>query len=74
MRKSGKISKNLPKRDDIFTQFLKAREEGFKDAFETAVRTGTRLIFYRNGKIIKYKPPFKYVMIPANRRKKKVKS
>ena len=76
MKTFGKKSKILPikEEDEIFERLLQAQADGYQEAFETAVRTGTCLIFYRNGKLIKYKPPFKYVMVPIKPRKKKKKS
>jgi hypothetical protein len=43
---------------------MKALERSHKRAFETAVRTGTSLIFSRNGKIVEVKPPFRYKLVP----------
>ena len=57
--------------NDEFNELLvQAHKRSFKRAFETAVRTRTYLVFDRNGKIVKVKPPFKYVMVST---KKKIK-
>jgi hypothetical protein len=43
--------------DELDKQILRAHKRSFQRAFETAVRTGTSLIFSRNGKIVEVKPP-----------------
>lgn len=55
---------------------LAAHKRSYQRAFETAVRTGTALIFSRNGKIVRVKPKFKYVMVPikTSRKKRAIKS
>jgi hypothetical protein len=55
---------------DILEIMLAAQEKSYEIAFETAVRTGTALIFNQNGKIVEIKPPFKYVMVPIESAKK----
>ena len=50
--------------DDINELILKALEKGHKRAFETAVRTGTALIYARDGKIVEVKPPYRYELVP----------
>jgi hypothetical protein len=50
--------------DDINEMVLKAHERSFKRAFETAVRTGTALVFARDGKIVEVKPPYRYELVP----------
>jgi hypothetical protein len=50
--------------DDINEMILKAHARSFKRAFETAVRTGTALVFARNGKIVEIKPPYRYELVP----------
>jgi hypothetical protein len=60
--------------DDINEMILKAHERSFKRAFETAVRTGTALVFARNGKIVEVKPPYRYELVPikpVNKKKSK---
>lgn len=56
---------------DINAILLKAHRDSFKRAFETAVRTGTALVFMRDGKLVVEKPPFKYVMVPIKKPKKR---
>ena len=53
---------------------IEAHAETFKVAFETAVRTGTALIYYRNGKIVRIYPQFEYKLVPIKPKKKSRKS
>jgi len=57
--------------DDLGKYILEAHERSFQRAFETAVRTGTALVFSRNGKIIEVKPPYRYELVPIKPTKKK---
>lgn len=57
--------------DEVNEMILKAHKRSFKRAFETAVRTGTALVFTRKGKIVEVKPPFKYELVPIKPRGKK---
>lgn len=57
--------------DDLSDYILEAHERSFQRAFETAVRTGTALVYSRNGKIIEEKPPFRYELVPIKPAKKK---
>jgi hypothetical protein len=50
---------------------LEAHERSFHRAFETAVRTGTALVFSRKGKIVEVKPPYRYELVPIKPAKKK---
>lgn len=59
--------------DDLIEQVLKAHKRSFQRAFETAVRTGTALVFSRNGKIVEVKPPFRYELVPIKPAAKKKK-
>jgi hypothetical protein len=59
------MSKSLEK------YILEAHERSFQRAFETAVRTGTALVFSRNGKIVEVKPPYRYELVPIKPGKKK---
>ncbi len=63
--------------DDINEMVLKALKKSFKRAFETAVRTGTALVFARNGKIVEVKPPYRYALVPikpSGKKKSKIQS
>ena len=57
--------------DDINEIILKAHGRSYKRAFETAVRTGTALVFARDGKIVEVKPPFRYELVPIKPASKK---
>jgi len=63
----------MPKSDDVDIDaiILDAHKRSFERAFETAVRTGTALVFMRNGKIVKEKPKYEYVLRPIKKRKKR---
>lgn len=56
---------------DLNELILEAHERSFQRAFETAVRTGTALVFSRNGKIVEVKPPYRYELVPIKPAKKK---
>lgn len=59
--------------DDLNELIIEAHGRSFQRAFETAVRTGTALVFSRKGKIVEVKPPYRYELVPAKpARKKKV--
>jgi hypothetical protein len=57
--------------DDFSEIILKAHARSFQRALETAVRTGTALVFTRNGKIVEVKPPYRYELVPIKSAKKK---
>lgn len=57
--------------DEFNKMLLKAHKRSYRRAFETAVRTGTALIFERDGKIVKVKPPYRYELVPIKPAKKK---
>lgn len=57
--------------DDLNELILQANERSFQRAFETAVRTGTALVFSRNGKIVEEKPPYRYELVPIKPTKKR---
>ncbi len=56
--------------DDLGKYILEAHEKSFERAFETAVRTGTSLVFSRKGKIVEIKPPYRYELVKIKPRKK----
>ncbi len=56
---------------DFSDLILEAHERSFQRAFETAVRTGTALVFSRNGKIVEVKPPYRYELVPIKPAQKK---
>jgi hypothetical protein len=57
--------------DDFTEKVLKAHKRSFQRAFETAVRTGTALVYARDGKIVEIKPPFRYELVPIKPARKK---
>jgi len=57
--------------DDFMEILLKAHERSFQRAFEIAVRTGTSLIFAKDDKIVKVKPPYRYELVKIEPTKKK---
>jgi hypothetical protein len=57
--------------DDLNDLILEANQRGYQRAFETAVRTGTALVYSRNGKIIEEKPPYRYELVPIKPARKK---
>src|SRR5437773_1313623 len=56
---------------DINQVIVDAHERSYERAFETAVRTGTALVFSRNGKVVEVKPPFRYELVPIKPAKTK---
>jgi hypothetical protein len=57
--------------DDLNDLILQALQRGYQRAFETAVRTGTALVYSQNGQIIEEKPPYRYELVPIKPAKKK---
>ena len=57
--------------DEFKKMLLKAHKRSYRRAFETAVRTGTALVFERDGKIVKVKPPYRYELVPIKPARKK---
>lgn len=57
--------------EDINAIILKAYRRTYKRAFETAVRTGTALVYARGDKIVEIKPPYRYELVPIKSAKKK---
>lgn len=60
--------------DDLNELILEAHQKSYERAFELAVRTGTALVYSRNGKIIEEKPPYRYQLVPIKPAKKKRKT
>jgi hypothetical protein len=57
--------------DDLSDQIQKALVVAHQLAFETAVRTGTALVYVRNGKTVKVYPPYRYELVPIKKRGKR---
>ena len=60
--------------DDLMQEALEAHKRSCQRAFETAVRTGTALVFYKDGKVVEVKPPYRYELVPIKPKKKKKRS
>ena len=56
--------------DDFMDLVIEAHRRSYQRAFETAVRTGTALVFMRNGKLVEVKPPYRYELVPIKPKKK----
>ncbi|NGX60026.1 MAG: hypothetical protein KR126chlam3_01188 [Chlamydiae bacterium] len=58
-------------KDDFMEVVLEAYKRSYQRAFEIAVRTGTALVFERNGKIVEVKPPYRYELVKIPQEKSK---
>ena len=56
--------------DDLMEMALEAHKRSFQRAFETAVRTGTALVFFRNGKVVEIKPPIDINLLKSHPKRK----
>ena len=56
--------------NNLMDKVLEAHERSYQRAFETAVRTGTALIFERDGKIVEVRPPYRYKLVPIQNKQK----
>lgn len=52
--------------DELMQQVLEAHRRSFQRAFEIAVRTGTALVYSRDGEIVHIRPPYRYVLVPIS--------
>ncbi|MCB1081857.1 MAG: hypothetical protein KDK63_01795 [Chlamydiia bacterium] len=52
--------------DEFFQEVKEAHKRASRKAFETAVRTNTALIYEKDGKIIEYRPPYRYKLVPID--------
>lgn len=57
--------------DDFMELVLEAHKRSYQRAFETAVRTGTALVFVRNNEIVEEKPLFRYELVEIVPKRKK---
>jgi len=57
--------------DEFEEIVLNAHKRSFKRAFETAVRTGTALVYMRDNKVVEVRPPYKYELVPIKSAGKK---
>jgi len=58
-------------KDDLMELVLEAHKRSYQRAFEIAVRTGTALVFDRNGKVVEVKPPYRYELVKISPPKRK---
>ncbi|HEX4840236.1 MAG TPA: hypothetical protein VFU89_07340 [Rhabdochlamydiaceae bacterium] len=56
---------------EIMQAMINSQKKAYQAAFENAVRTGTALVVMRKGKLVEFKPKFKYVLVPVKSSKKK---
>ena len=56
--------------DEFNKLILEAHKRSYQRAFEIAVRTGTALVYNRNGKTVEIYPPYKYELVPIKPKKK----
>ena len=50
--------------DDFMDVVLQAHKRSFRRAFETAVRTGTALVYIEDGELKDIYPPYRYQLVP----------
>lgn len=62
----------LQEQIELHNILLKAHAKGIEQAIDLSIRTGVPLVEYRNGKVIKVYPKYKYVKVPIKSRQKKV--
>lgn len=58
-------------RDDFMEVVLEAHRRSYQRAFEIAVRTGTALVFEKNGKLVEVRPPYKHELVKIPHEKSK---
>lgn len=56
---------------EIMKIMINSQKKAYQAALETAVRTGTSLVVMRKGKLVEFKPKYKYVLVPIKNSKKK---
>ncbi|HSX12118.1 MAG TPA: hypothetical protein VLF61_01345 [Rhabdochlamydiaceae bacterium] len=59
------------KSDEIMDMLLDAHVRSAELAVDTAIRTGTALVFSKNGKIKKVRPKYKYILVSTEKGKSK---
>jgi hypothetical protein len=57
--------------NEIMQVMIKSQKKAYQAALETAVRSGTSLVVMRKGKLVEFKPKYKYVLVPIKSSKKK---
>jgi hypothetical protein len=56
---------------EIMQVMINSQKKAYQAALETAIRTGTSLVVMRKGKLVEFKPKYKYVLVPIKSSKKK---
>ncbi len=56
---------------EIMQVMIKSQKKAYQAALETAIRSGTSLVVMRKGKLVEFKPKYKYVLVPIKSSKKK---
>lgn len=56
---------------DVIEILLEAHKRGQEKAIDDSIRSGVPLVVKKNGKIVKIKPKYKYVLVPITPKKKK---
>lgn len=56
--------------DSFEKEILDAHDRTYQRAFETAVKTGTALVYEKDGKIVEIRPPYRYELVPIEDKKK----
>ncbi|MBF5058978.1 hypothetical protein [Candidatus Neptunochlamydia vexilliferae] len=56
--------------NEMHDWILRAHEKSFQRAFETAVRTKTALVFFKDGEVVKVYPPYRYELVPEEPKEK----
>ena len=56
---------------EIMQVMINSQKKAYQAALETAIRSGTSLVVMRKGKLVEFKPKYKYVLVPIKSSKKK---
>ena len=57
--------------EEIMQVMINSQKKAYQAALETAIRTGISLVVMRKGKLVEFKPKYKYVLVPIKSSKKK---
>jgi hypothetical protein len=56
---------------EIMQVMINSQKKAYQAVLETAIRSGTSLVVMRKGKLVEFKPKYKYVLVPIKSSKKK---
>lgn len=56
--------------NDVNKIILEAHKRSQERAIDASIRTGVPLVVSKNGKIVKIKPKYKYVLVPITTKRK----